>query len=221
MKRFFVSYLAIAVLVISAAFTSCGKDDDGDNGSTGSTVSGTIDPDDLAGSNWTQVGVSFDGGETFERKVPITNGKFTIELPTPSAAQLGEADDLIDDMDDMPSNITISEKDVKGVAAEFYVLDANGSSQEAISLIVGNVDLKGNGTIESAGWMYVDKNVNISGNQNLTEEGINVTMSVDLKLKQGWNSMLMIMKYSNAGMSINIKSGQPPAGLWMVIANDY
>ena len=216
MKKFFVSYSAIAVLVISAVFTSCGKDDDDDN-STSSIVSGTIDPDDLEGAGWTQVGVSFDDGETIEKKVPITNGKFTIELPTPSDNQLGEADDLTDDIDDLPSNVTISEKNVRGASAQFYVLNASGNSKKEISLLVASMDpIKKTGTLETAGWMYVDKNVNITGSENFTEEGIKISTSVNMKLKKGWNSMYMNMKFSETSMSVDIKSAKPPSGLWRI-----
>lgn len=216
MKKFFVN-LAIAALVISTAFSSCNKDD---NESTNMTVSGTIYSADLPG--WSKVGVSFDEGKTIEKIVPINDGKFTIGLPTPSANQLGESDDIIDDIEEMPSNFTVSEKKVRGVGAQFFVLDANGNEKAQIFLIAANSDLlTKTATVETAGWIFVDKNVDIKGSEDNEESEIALSSSVDLKLKKGWNTILVSVIFAETEWSAVIKTASAPSGaVWMVIDPD-
>ena len=216
MKKFFVNF-AIAALVISTAFSSCNKDD---NESTNMTVSGTIYSADLPG--WSKVGVSFDEGKTIEKIVPINDGKFTIGLPTPSANQLGESDDIIDDIEEMPSNFTVSEKKVRGVGAQFFVLDANGNEKAQIFLIAANSDLlTKTATVETAGWIFVDKNVDIKGSEDNEESEIALSSSVDLKLKKGWNTILVSVIFAETEWSAVIKTASAPSGaVWMVIDPD-
>ena len=211
MKRFSVNQLVIAALIVSAAFVpSCDKD--GDETETDTiTVSGTLTGEY---ASWDNVSASFDGGETWAITSPISNGKFSIELSVPDAKYL----ELLSE-EDFPDEIITSDKSAKVVEASFYV--RKGNESEWLSLYVVNISPTVRSSTEVLYW-YVDKNVNITGEFEVTWEmedtGEEITdvETWDMKLIKGWNTAVYIEAYEGNNNTFTIKTSAVPSNaVWM------
>ena len=164
MKRA-VSNLIIVIIVVSAVFTSCKKDNDETY-----TVSGVITSS--YSINWTDasVGVSFDEGEIWAAKAKILmNGVFSIKLPIPDEKNLETLS--------LPDGVYASESDVRMSEAKFYV----------------RIDDK-KGLLEpyTVRYFYVDKDVYVCGKhiQTFVEGKISSTSIYELVMRKGWNIVL-------------------------------
>ena len=74
---------AIIILVASAVFAGCSKDDGKDDkANSGYSISGTIVGD------WDKVGLSFDYGETWAVTAPVSKGSFRLTFPEPDKKYL-------------------------------------------------------------------------------------------------------------------------------------
>ena len=194
----------VPILLFTAMLTSCSKDDDYKGAS--STVKGTISSEH---ADWAEVGVSFDYGDTWAVTTPISNGKFTLELPTPDAKYL---EPIMED-DDMPAAIKVSDKNAIGCGAVFCV--RKGSQIEEMVLI--DIKIAQTVSISAVSYMYVDRKVNITGSYD-DEDG---KTTLDMKLKPGWNTVVATLKASKSGkITMTVKTGNPPSGAVWVAGDD-
>lgn len=170
MNKVVLNSLVIAALVVSAAFTSCDKDDDGLI-----TVSGTLTGEY---ANWDVVIASFDYGETLAATVPpISGGKFSIELPVPKAKYLKPF--IVGDFLD---GITISDKNVKSVTAAFYVRINNYDYKL-------NLAARNNSQISFVFYIYCDRNCIINGSNSYVSDDKRTETHIyeNVKYSKGWN----------------------------------
>lgn len=201
MEKLFFKGIVIAALTISFVGTSCKKNDDNDSSSISGTISGEH-------ADWDEISVSFDDGYSSAKTASISNGKFSLKLPTPNSNDL-------ELMDDFEEGVNISDRSAKGIFAGIYV---KKGSQKA-ELLLCNITLVPIKSITQVTYIYVDKNVNITGTDSDTEDGVTYTQTINLKLSKGWNPVIYSATESSSGnVTINIKTGSVPSNLyWMVV----
>jgi len=209
-KSFFPFIVMIALF--SAIFISCDKD-------KGVTLSGTIIGE---GSDWDKVSVTYEDPLSWDLEdtwdpvwaatVPISNGKFSLELPTPEARYFQP---FTDDM--LYSQFKVSDKTAKGVAAYIcaqITQETNGGILEGIAtLILAEVK---QASITVVQYIYADKKVNISGTDETMYGGFG-SVEFNLKMKKGWNTVILSIKASsNDELTMTYKTGNVPSGaVWM------
>jgi hypothetical protein len=203
--KFFGIIAFVAVFGFSMA--ACGGDDNGGNDGPASlgedpTLSGKVyvlvyDDKGTAvytGYNKGKLTVS-EGG--LEEKGEITNGQFSFKLGTPQDLITFNKDNLEGEFLRGYRDITISPNDAKGYG--FYFFDIDNSDDYwglCRELETGN---ESNGTYESVTYVYVDKDVTISGKGNTdietwTDEGVTyigtyITKDFNAAFKAGWNTV--------------------------------
>ena len=204
--RFF-SFIVMIVL-FSVVFTSCNKDD---NNKDEFIVSGTISGEH---ANWTEVSVSVDFGETWVETAPISNGKFSIKLPIPSTQYL-----IPFEIEDFPDKIDISDNNVKVGTATFIV--RKGDQTEILTLKDASILPLFGSTVVS--YIYVDKNVNVSGAFDEYDEelGMSIKYAVDLQFKKGWNTVVVTLSgFLTGNLTITSKTDDVPSNcVWMAAGN--
>jgi len=180
-KGIFFRKVCVAVLVASFIFSGCSKDDNNNSGGSqtdAENVSGTIVGEY---ADWDEVGATFDYGNTWAKKVPISNGKFNLSLPAPDENDLEDSD-----YNDFFYELAVGSVKFKYTYADFFALKNSQKGSRTLELS-GNSS-KGKFMVTR---LYVDKNVDIVGFLG------NTTM--DLKLKKGWNVVLYYQKEQNDG----------------------
>jgi hypothetical protein len=196
MNKQFFSFIVITA-IFAATFTSCSKDNKDPDVSA---VSGTISGEH---ADWTVVNLSFDYGNTWAATAPISNGRFSIKLPVPEAQYL---EPIVED-GNFPVGVTISDESATGCVASFFV--CKDTQAEMLSLM--SVDMI-NLSVSAVQYLYVAKDVNASG--SLSEEGMEII--VDMKLKKGWNTV--ILTTSLGGTTMTLKNGNIPSNAVWVAA---
>jgi len=204
-RRNFLFYLVIAAIAVSAAFTSCSKDDKDSVAAAApvTSISGTLD-NSLA--SYTEIGVSFDGGSTFVKKVPISNKSFTLDLSgiTPPASALRTIDE-----GEGSIKYTISDKSAKTASLSFYAIGNDGLTGYTYI----SQGTKSTTSMTEVEYIYVDKDVTMTGSGSDTDDGIKYTATVNVNAKKGWNSVVMTYTTSATQQTMNQTSGAAPAGV--------
>jgi hypothetical protein len=189
-------------MMIAAAFAGCsedeGKDDTGDGGAipnntvtvaveNGASYSGEIDTVKLA--------IDQHGGSLVIASLPYAGGNFTITLPA------SVDDEYLDpmDMDDLPSGITTSNRDVKGVPAYLY---AYKSGQ-----LVGEIY---RGTAKSERYFY-GYLLYLAGDVSITGTGTDGDYTTEYRVngEKGWN-MVYVTRGTN--LTSRVMTTKAPAG---------
>jgi hypothetical protein len=205
-RRFFS--IAVITALFAVTFASCDKDD---NNMGVINVSGIITGEH---ANWTEVGVSFDFGETWAETAPISNGKFNIKLPIPPAQYLISLETV-----DFPDKFDISDSNVKLGSATFFV--RKGDLTEMLTLKDASIIPLHGYTVAS--YVYVNKNVNISGTDDEYGEefGMSIKAEIDLRYKKGWNTTVTtISGFFTENLIMTSKVDEVPSGfVWMVDEN--
>jgi hypothetical protein len=186
MNRYYVSFLLVVALAVSAVLSSCNKDDDDNKGKETLEVSGQI----VNHGNWEKVEAYIHdsrGGRVVLGTGDIgANGRFTLKLEKPDDAHL---ELIVDDFDE-DDDVTISDKTAKWIDVGFNVVRGNSRGY----LELGHFAETNNGGTGAAVWfIYVDKNVNIAERSNYVEYGgitERYAQEVDARLIKGWNITL-------------------------------
>jgi len=222
MKKSF--YFITLIAIVATVLTSCKKDEKDKNKDV-FTVSGII-PSNYGA--WSEVKLSYDFGNTWVATSQISNWKFSIKPPTPESKNLEPVKDLIInyllDMVKMPeiinireifnqSNaVNISDAGTKGTIAMFYVFE--NDEKKLLSLV----------SIPSVfQYLYADKKVDLTGVFEEIIEEVAVKLTFDLKLNEGWNTMIVSMTPSlSKQITMSFKTGTVPAvSAWVVAENPF
>ena len=170
--------LILATGLMLGGLGGCDKDDNG-GGSGGNKVTGILG---TKFADWEMVGVSFSGdvyGENpdWETTADVVNGKFTLTLPVPANKYLEDIDD------EAPEGATITPSDAKWAYARFYLKKASQ---------IGRIVLYYEGTTSYVvvSYMYVDKDMSITGTYSEEDDGDVFIFTYNAKLKKGWNAFI-------------------------------
>jgi hypothetical protein len=192
-------------------FTGCNKDDNG----LDSTDITAIDAKVENGNNYnTKVDVvkamiwvddaSSDTGDGADHELAsgdYTKGGFTIDLPKTVDKKF-----LAPLSKGMPDGITVSDTSVNLNSISF---SAYKSGDE-----VGYFDYISQDSTTYAGYVYVDRNVKISGSGSEGDSGYKIIYKYDLSFKKGWNIMYMKETEVNNTFSGEATSKAPSAMKW-------
>ena len=189
-----LSMLVIAAFAISVAFTSCGKDGGGGNGKGGEVgvvtqITAKIDNasefSDIVQIKLVAVGTN-DCGVLAEAE--IKNGRFTLQLPETVPESfldpISEATYIYTFSFGIPEILTYSDNKAKVlVYGHNYVIIGCFSSGK-----MGTIpEIRRRNNSEKL-YIYTDRDVNVSGSGTSPGDGgPDLVLSVDLKLKKGWN----------------------------------
>ena len=201
-KHFFLSILMAALFAV--AFTSCDKENVGEY-----LVSGTISGEH---ASWEKISASFDSGDTWASTTKISKEKFKLKLPAPQTDHIlpiGYASGFL------PDSLKISDLSAKTAFVSFFARNEDQTAE--LTLMNYSYSITGV-SMTMVEYMYVDKNVNISGSYEIKEVvgAIEASMKMlfDLKLKEGWNIVVSNTKISMAGnVAVSVTTGEVPSGL--------
>jgi predicted small secreted protein len=128
----------------------------------------------------------FDGTNS----VTLTGGNLSINLGTPKSFALKN---IMDDFDDeVPFNLTIDNPNAK-----YFTLSSNIYHEDDSKWIECN---------DGVTYMYVDRDVTISGSGSLGGDGW-ATAVVNMNLKTGWNSVIQISEETSDSYKVTMKTG--------------
>ena len=204
-------WLFLALGLTTTILYSCSKDDDKNNEETDiENQVGKLNPDGSFTITATNVSDGSSQIATVKAKIewyidlengyyeretdviaqtPYENNSFTLKLPATIADKYLEP--IMEEDDDM-IGITVSDKTVKGCGVgSFFAYDKNDNAiGDFVYLNAIPSDDKSN--LSGAVWIYVDKNVNINGQNKIEyadEDYISefITNYNNVSLKKGWN----------------------------------
>ena len=179
MKSFFVNYLVLAALVATAAFTSCNKDDDKDDG--GGKITATVENGSKYDNQIVKVKLVSMKDDSEIASGSWSKGGFTIVLPATVDAKYLDTEDE----DDYGEGVTVSNKNAKTVWFDIYGYDKDDKYVTSFGLG------KSDDSSESYAWyVYSDGDVNISGTEEEEYEydgGHKEISTYSVTLKKGWN----------------------------------
>ena len=218
MRRNFVTAV-VAAIIVAGFFAACEKktsssssNNNGNSNGNGTDTTTTgggggggstafvIEAANVANSssNIATVKAIVENGEEEEIIVvsPYKNNGFKLTLPqTLNDKYLELLEDLDIEFDRFGFvsyfgvDIKISDNTAKGYV--LYDVEAYDKDDDYIGYFIYiNDDDNGDEEKFAMGyWIYVDKNVTIKGNFQLTQSGVNVSYKCDLNLKKGWNAV--------------------------------
>ena len=170
------------ICLLSACFVGvglcgCGKDDEKEG-----DLSGTL-ADVNAG--WSKMSVSFyrdilslpNVESNYAVTVPISKGKFSLDLPTPEAKDLESVEEW---MWEVLEDVTIDDRSAKIVQAHFVVRKDMLRKMAVLAYFTpfSNIYVV---------YVFVDKNVSITGTATYEESSV---LEYDMKLHEGWNVLI-------------------------------
>lgn len=157
----------------------------------------------------------------------MADGKFSLTLPTPTAAQLTALDtdfwgDLDDDYDFVAAclpQIAVSDRSVRS-ANLLLAVDANKDGP-IIPLASSTEGAAGQGKLNLSfgGLTYVDRSVTLKGARTCTVEGVTLDVRVDLRLGSGWNKVQFALAADEARKtaSSSVVSGTFSSDNWVYL----
>jgi len=204
MLKHFLSIFSVVVF-FTTVLTSCHKIET-------QTISGTLFGTQ---AEWDEVGVSYDLGETDVAKAPLSNGKFTLKLPKPGDNHLQHADGYF------PVYFHSSNKDAKVTVPNFFVSKTQDSGMgstltEVNTMLLVTLDIL-NRSFSVYQYIYADKKVTITANQDDEVNGYRIKMNVDCKLGKGWNSVVYhVDGFMGTDITVTSTIGDvPSSAVWM------
>jgi len=216
----YVKWFGIIALVVIVGFsmTACptGDNDDGGNNGGGNAVigaklelSGQVYTMTFNQTNYTVTFPEYKGNLTLSDgnggTATITGGKVNYTIETPNNLLASDFDDLFYGYDNVTANVS----NVKWFRLDFYKNDANTYYSLRKNNTVYNLgNTSGTATFESVRYVYVDKDVTISGKGKTQNSGTQTSKTNDfsLALKEGWNAL-----YSKSIFSGTYPAGNPSA----------
>lgn len=191
--------LTVAItMLLSCTVIGEPYEDEGDMRLVDGTLTGTIVGEH---AYWDNVSVLFFDTDTWAVTVPVKNEKFTLTLPKPGTAHMTYLEDTMGDEE--LKYLKISVKNVRVAQVGLYV---RKGSQQAWLWAEGSSS-KGNYEVED--FIYVDKDVDITGSYTYEDSEKYIW---DLKLKKGWNAIILYNKKTASGDTVTVLAGTVPAG---------
>ena len=228
MKRLILDYLVIAVIALSAALTSCDKNDDAPATSiVNNNISVTVSDVDAEVENvklltdctidvdwvWDEENRKIVGtttsvtGEEIARGV-FSGGRLTMNLP--ETVENRYLKPMYDNME-VPDGVLMSNHNVKGTGGVFLV-GYDKDNKETGLFFYGKFDEDAEQIIMAA-LVYVDNDVIITGSYSNNDDMIKTTVSYDCNLKKGWNFMYVLLSGDGEGRLTGRTTTENPGGL--------
>jgi hypothetical protein len=208
----FIKHAAIALIIGAVALAGCKKDDDGntspvtDNRITASVVNGAS----LNGYIDNVMAFGYDMGIG-----KYAGGGFTVTLVAAVHPQNLNPVDYLFEYLYMFKDVKVSDPDA--MAGEVKSFQAWKSSNRVGNFYHRNYDPSGEAPASgaSASYLYVDRDVSVTGGVSSKEDGRSYTGSVNMFLKRGWNLIYYTRDYNEtAGTATEaLRTGAAPAGM--------
>ena len=190
-------------LSVCLVFTSCDKDDNNGSGSSSiSKIEVSINNNDID-DDIDEIRAEIDEDEIASCK--YTNGKFTLELPETVAAKY-----LYYLREDMPEGINLSDMDAK--IADIYI-EAYDDKDDNVGCFEYKKETSN--SLAVTFYMYVDRDVRITGSFTETEDGVNYIFNANANLKKGWNFLYQIMSGNESNGTIEMTTTEPSGMKWV------
>ena len=181
--------LVLVLALCAFTFASCG-DDDENNGTISSfdgTITGTLKKMNWNGDFYTLSDVTDEVDEIHAMiyneeisvsehfcSATVTNGKFSIKLPTPNAEHLDAIGNLKD--------LKVSDKTVKTASVSFFRCSKNEAHLGNPYLRSANAD-----EVISVEFVYVDSHLTVTGT---TTDNSGFATEYNANFKKGWNTLI-------------------------------
>jgi len=138
--------------------------------------------------------------------VTLKNGKLNITIGKPKNSSLLDLD-----TSNMPAGVTVSTTNVKQ-----FMIGSISTRDSDYSVMQGKID----GDLESSvQYIYVNKDVNITGKYTYTGDDYTVIVNYVMYLKTGWNPVIMTVNQTVGNTSERtIKTGTPPADYHWILS---
>jgi hypothetical protein len=164
----------------------------------------------------------------------IAGGKFSFSVGVPAAQYLESISEWYSD-DDSYTNVNISDTTVKYVTISSFRKDSASSqanmSRQNIFDFNGTVSESGSiipesGTTESVSFVYVDKDVTITGTGKGRTYTINTIKfnDINLSLSKGWNTLCSKAESSSSATTmsatITLSVSNPSSAKWVLFDNN-
>jgi len=221
-----LSMFVIAALVVAAVSTSCnnnGDEDEDENGSEAGVVTQITATVDNASQYSDVVKVKLNvidsniGCYLTLAESELKNGGFTLQLPgTVPERFLFPIDEvhffflllLLDD------ELTYSDNNAKVLDLPYFIGYNSAGRHNSIFEIRSKYN-SGTGAGSRKYYIYSDRDVNVSGSgTSPTDGGPDFVVSVDLKLKKGWNVYYSVTAPSPPFMNMEVRTSPAISGDW-------
>ena len=227
MKKVILNFL-FAVFAVSAAITSCDKNDnDPATSIVNNKISETVSEVDADVANVkllvnSEINVDWvwdeEAGKIIGTTTSVTgeeiasgafvNGRLTMNLPATVDSRF--LTPMYDDME-VPAGVSMSNYHVKGTGGVFLVgYDSDGN--ETGLFFYGKLD-EATKQIIMAALIYVDNDVIITGTYSNNDEIIKSTVTYDCNFKKGWNFMYILLSGDGEGRLTGRTTTKNPGGL--------
>ena len=238
----------LAVILATALFaglTSCGNKNSGcGSGFIGLDLNlrgqvHTLDMDMMMmvvflGGDTSRIFPEFNGtmgvSSNFDTSGTITGGQLTIDIGRPAQNDWFPLIYLTEEMGDVYDNFKISPEDAQGAV---LILEPNSNTYDILARANIAVSMRNNNTridatLDTVQYIYVDRDVTITGSGlSESEDGFTLTIrNLNLQLKEGWNaihgsfsgSVDMISERGSA--TLHIRTGNPASLKWVLLSED-
>lgn len=158
------------------------------------------------------------------------DGRFTLTLPTPTAAQLAPLDTelfgaLPEEYDfaaDCLPQLTVSDRSARS-ASLLVVVDAGKDGPvQPFALSYEGTESQGKLNLSLGALAYVDRSVTLKGSRTCTVEGVRLTVQADLRLGRGWNKVQLAVTADDRAKTANVSavSGAFSSDNWVFLNGD-
>ena len=206
----------LGLALCAFAFASCGDDNKENNGNGNTTSLDATITGNLKIVEWSYNGYSIQptiknvtdevdevrGGVYDELVVlcsaPVSNGQFTLKLPTPSSKYLNPIGL------DYAEEISVSDKNAMGLFFEMF--SYKGDEEVGLTYMFPS-NLAEETTVE---YIYVDRDVTVKGIETVIDEGYKYTLEYNVDFKKGWNTVIL----KGSGNKYSLTTGSIPTGMF-------
>jgi len=214
----------LAVVVGMAFWAGCSDNGNGDKGGNGGGDFSGLTELRLSGQVWATDLVKYTGSRVVYGRPDgiggsgnINNGQLNFTIGTPNTSQLISILEWLEGAEDEYDNIVVSNDEA--MMADLW-LSVGGNIHAVEFLRAHDVETANGGTVQFELYIYVDRNVNITG-KGKTFDGYDygiatiTTNDFTLNLKKGWN--IINQKEERVGdiaSTITVSLGEVSNGRW-------
>ena len=215
-----IYFSAAAFICAGFLLTGCNKDDNGLNGTNISTIDAKVENGSDYNTKIDAVKALINANEEYNSESGqyvytghevasgnYTNGGFTLDLPK-----------TVDDQylsllttDGMPKEITVSDTTVKGNSIEIVAYKSG--------VEVGYFEYNSPDSTATSGYIYVDRNVKITGSGSEDLFGSTFKYIYNVSWKKGWNIAYFKETTTVNSYTVEVTTTEP-SGLRWILKND-